>query len=147
MATSKRFRNRCMVASAWSVRSCSQPVGCTMCLQVVAIDGDDRHGRRHREHGNVDGAGHPLGRPVTGPGLRRRDRRVGHQVDVGPGDPRGILGQDDGAVHLGQLRQALRAELRVEQEPAGADGQHIGAVADDDQTAALGPQDAVEAVA
>ena len=41
--------------------------------------------------------------------------------------------QDDGAVHLGQLRQPLGAELGVEEEAAGADGQHVGTVADHDQ--------------
>ena len=34
-ATSNRLRNRCMVASAWSVRSCSQPVGWTVCFRSL----------------------------------------------------------------------------------------------------------------
>ena len=53
-------------------------------------------------------------------------------------------GQDDGAVHLGQLGQALRAEGGVEQEAARADGQHLGAVAHHDEGAHLGLHDAVE---
>ena len=44
-------------------------------------------------------------------------------MHVGPGDAGGVGGQDDGAVHLGQLREALRGELRVEEEAAGADGE------------------------
>ena len=56
-------------------------------------------------------------------------------------------GEDDGAVHLGQLGQALGAELGVEQEAARADRQHVGAVPDHHQAAPLGPQDPVEPVA
>ena len=59
--------------------------------------------------------------------------RVGHQVHVGPGDAAGVGGQDDGAVHLGQLGEPLRAEGGVEQEPARADVEHLGPVADDDR--------------
>ena len=55
--------------------------------------------------------------------------------------------QDDGAVHLRQLRQPLRAELGVEQEAARADREHLGTVADDDQRAHLRLQDAVESLA
>ena len=65
----------------------------------------------------------------------------GHEVDVGPGDAAGVGGQDDGAVHLGQLRQALRAEGGVEQEPARADVEHLGPVADHDQPAHLRLED------
>ena len=56
-------------------------------------------------------------------------------------------GEDDRPVHLRQLRQPLRAEGGVEQEAAGADVEHLGAVADDDQRAHAGLQDAVEALA
>ncbi len=90
-------------------------------LDVVAVHGDDRHGRRHRQDGDVDRPGHAFRRPVSGAGLGRRDRRIRHQVHIGSGDPGGVGGEDDGAVHLGQLRQPLRAELGVEQEPARAD--------------------------
>ena len=96
-------------------------------LEVVAVDGDHRHGRRHRQDRDVDGPGHPLGRPVPGARLRGGDGGLRHQVDVGPGDPGGVGGQDDGPVHLGQLGEALGAELGVEQEPARADGQHARA--------------------
>ena len=59
---------------------------------------------------------------------------------------RAVGGEDDRAVHLGQLRQALRRELGVEQEPAGADVQDGGPVADDDERAHLRLQDAVDAL-
>ena len=90
-------------------------------LLVADVDGDDRHVLGHRDHRHVDRAGHPLGGAVAGAGLRRRHVGVGHQVDVGPGDAAGVGGQDDGAVHLGQLGQPLGAEGGVEQEAARAD--------------------------
>ncbi len=55
-------------------------------------------------------------------------------------------GQDDGSVHLGQLGEALGAELGVEQEPARADGEHVGTVPHHHQGAPLGPEDPVETV-
>jgi hypothetical protein len=72
---------------------------------------------------------------------------IGNQVDVGPGDAAGVGGQDDGAVHLGQLGQALRAELGVEQEPARSRSPARRAVADHDQRPHVGLQDAVQTVA
>ena len=71
----------------------------------------------------------------------------GHEVDVGAGDAAGVAGQDDGAVHLGQLGQPLRAEGGVEQEAARADRQHLRTVADDHERAHLRPHDAVEPLA
>ena len=97
--------------------------------------------------GHVDRAGHPLGGAVAGAGLGGGHVGVGHEVHVGPGDAAGVGGQDDGAVHLGQLGQALRAERGVEQEAARADVEHLGAVADHDERAHVGLQDAVEALA
>ena len=114
-------------------------------LLVVAVHGDDRHVLRDRDDRHVDRPGHPLGGSVPGPGLRGRHVGVGDEVDVGPGDAPGVRRQDDRPVHLGQLRQALRAELGVEQEAPRADVEHFRAVADDDQRAHVGLQDAVEA--
>ncbi len=55
--------------------------------------------------------------------------------------------EDDRAVHLRQLGQPLRAERGVEQEPARADVEHLGPVADDDERAHLRLEHAVEALA
>ena len=115
-------------------------------LLVVAVDRDDRHGLRHRDDRHVDLAGHPLGGAVPGAGLRRGDVGVGHEVHVAPGHPRAVGGQNEGAVHLGQLRQPLGGELGVEQEPAGAHRQHLRPVADDDQGALVGLEDAIDTV-
>ena len=76
--------------------------------------------------GTLQRAGDPLGRAVAGAGLAGRHRRVGHEVDVGPGDAAAVGRDDDGAVHLGQLGQPLRAVRGVDEEAARADGQHSG---------------------
>ncbi len=68
-------------------------------------------------------------------------------MDVGPGDARGVRRQDDGAVHLGQLTEALGAEFGVEEESAGADREHGGVVADDDQCPVLGLENAINPLA
>ena len=89
---------------------------------------------------------HALGRAVARAGLARGHARIGHEMHVGPRDATGIGGEDDGAVHLGQLLQPLRAVCRVEQEPARADAEHVGAVADDDQRALAALDDAIESI-
>ena len=116
-------------------------------LQIVAVDGDGGHGLGHGDHRDVDGAGHPLGRAVPGAGLGGGDARVGNEMHVGPGDARGVTGQNDGAVHFGQLGQPLRAVLRIEQETPGADGQDARIVTQDDQRPVLGLQNAIETLA
>jgi hypothetical protein len=68
-------------------------------------------------------------------------------VHVGPGDAAGIGGEDDGAVHLGQLGEPLGAEGGVEEEAARADVEHLGPVADHDERAHVGLQDPVETLA
>ena len=116
MARSKRWRNRRVVCSAWLTRSCRRLASAARAC-VVAVDGDQTHGSRHRHHRHVDGAGHALRSAVARSGLDGGDGGVGHEVDVGPGDALGVGGEDDRAVHLGQLREPLGAELCVEEEP------------------------------
>ena len=116
-------------------------------LQAVAVDGDGGHGLGDGDHRHVDGAGHPLGRAVPGAGLGGGDARIGDEVHVGPGDAGGIGGQNDGAVHFGQLGQPLGAVLGIEQETPGADREDGRIVAHDDQRPVLGLQNAVEPLA
>ena len=59
----------------------------------------------------------------------------------------GVGRHDDGPVQLGQLRQPLGRELGVEEEAAGADGQHVGVVTDHDEGAPIGEQHPLEPVA
>src|SRR6185437_4829926 len=89
-------------------------------------------------------AGDALGGAVTRAGLGGRDGGLGHEVHIGPGDARGVGGQDDRPIHLGQLGQALGRVLGVEQETAGADGEDGGVVAHDDQGPVFGLEDAVK---
>ena len=67
-------------------------------------------------------------------------------MDIGAGDPAGVPSQDDGPIHLGQLGEALRAELGIEQEAAGADGEHVRAVPDHDERPHIGLKDPVQAL-
>ena len=114
-------------------------------LLLAHVHRDGGHPLGDRDDRDVDGAGHPLGRAVAGARLRGGGVRVGDQVHVGPGDAAGVGRQDDGAVHLGQLRQALGTEGAVEQEPARADVEDLRTVPDDDEGAHATGQDAVEA--
>ena len=129
-------------------RAVDEPAGrLRRVLAVVAVHRNGRHRLGDGDHRHVDGAGHPLGRAVARAGLRGGDGGLGDEVHVGPGDARGVGGQDDGAVHLGQLGQALGRVLRIEQEAARADGEDGGVVADQDQRPVLGLQYPVEALA
>jgi hypothetical protein len=82
----------------------------------------------------------------TGARLGRRDVGIGHEVHVGSRHAGRVGSEDDGAVHLGQLRKPLGRELGVEEEAARAHVQHLGAVADDDHRPHAGLEDAVEAL-
>ena len=59
----------------------------------------------------------------------------------------GILVEDDGAVHLGELEQALRRERRVDDESAVAEPVNAALVADDDERTGAGGHDVLEALA
>ena len=126
-------------------------VQATLVLQhmavVVAVHGDEAHGGGDRHHRHVDGPGHPLGRAVARAGLDGGNRGVGHEVDIGARDASRIGRQDHRPVHLRQLREPLRTELGIEEEPPRTDRQDLGAVTDDEQKAALGLQHALDAVA
>jgi hypothetical protein len=116
-------------------------------LRVALADRDDRHLFRDGDDGNVDLARDPFGRAVPRAGLRRRDVGIRNQVHVRPRDPRAVGGEDDRAVHLGQLREPLGCELGVEEETAGADPEHLGPVADEDERSHVGLENPVDALA
>ena len=118
-----------------------------LALAAAGVDVDDAHLLGCRDDRHVERSGHALGGAVPGAGLARRHGRVGHEVHVGPGDPAAVVGDDDRAVHLRQLRQPLRAERGVDEESARADRQHLGIVAEHEQRAGLGANDTVDAVA
>ena len=116
-------------------------------LRAAGVDVDDAHLLAGRHDRHAQRAGDPLGGAVAGAGLAGGHRRVGDEVHVGPGDAAAVGRDDDGAVHLGQLGQPLRAVRGVDEEAAGADGQHVGLVVEHEQGAGLGPHDPVDAVA
>ena len=115
-------------------------------LRAAGVDVDDAHLLARRDHGHLQRARHPLGRAMPGARLARGHRRVGNEVDVGPGDAAAVGGDDDGAVHLGQLGEALRAVRRVDEEAARADRQHVGTIVEDEQGTGLGPHDTIDAI-
>ena len=83
---------------------------------------------------------------MTGAGLLRDDRRVGHEVDAGHQDAGRVTVEDDRAVHLGELAQPGRGERHVEGEAAGRHRLDLTIVAHDDQGAGAAAQDALEAL-
>ena len=113
-------------------------------LRPAGVEVDDAHLLAGRDDGHLQRPGDALGGAMPGARFARRHRRVGDEVDVGPGDPVTVGGQDDRPVHLGQLGQPLRAERGVDEESSAADGEHLGIVVDDDQGAALGAHDAFD---
>ena len=121
--------------------------GCRTRFGLAHVDGDHRHVFGDRDDRHVDRAGDALGGAMARAGFARGHARIGHEMHVGPRDAAGVGGEDDGAVHLGQLLESLRAVGRVEQEPARADAEHIGTVAHDDQRALVALDDAIETVA
>ena len=98
----------------------------------------------HGDHWHVDGSRHSFGRAVPSSGLVGLDRRVGNEVDIGPGDSRRIGSEDDGSVHLRELGQALWRERVVQLEATRADAEHLVGVAYDDERTALCLQDPIE---
>ena len=89
-------------------------------------DGDDERSGLLRD---------ALGRAVAGARLVRRDRGIGHELDVRPREPldRGV--DDDRAVHLRELVEELRPERRVEPDAAGVEERELLRIADHDQRA------------
>ena len=76
---------------------------------------------------------------MAGAGLQREDRRVRHQLDVGPEDLRRVRGEDDRAVHLRQLVQQRGRVVDVELDAARVEEGQLVAVADADQARRCGP--------
>ena len=75
------------------------------------------------------------------------DRRVRHQLDVGPGDLGRLAVEHDRAVHLRHLVEHRRRVVDVELDPAGEQVRDVVGVADDDQPAGTGVDDVVDSLA
>ena len=68
-------------------------------------------------------------------------------MHTGPDDARAVVGDDDRAVHLGQLAQARGRQRDVEGEPAGAQALDDAVVAEHDQRAGAPGEDPLQTVA
>jgi hypothetical protein len=116
-------------------------------LGAVHIQRDDLAALGDGDHQRVGLLGDALGGAVAGARLVRKDRGVGHQLDVGRGDLGGIGVEDDRAVHLGHLVEEGGGVVDVELDPTRVqEGQLLG-VADHDQPPSAGVQDALDPLA
>src|SRR5436853_527122 len=79
-----------------------------------------------------------LGGAVPGAGLERHDRRVRHQLHVGPADLRAVRVEDDRPVHLRDLVEQRGRVVDVELDPAGVEEGQLVAVADREQRSSAG---------
>ena len=113
-------------------------------LVAAVVHRDDTHLLRDREHWYRDLTSDALRGAVAGTGFAGGDVGVGNEVHVGTRDARTVGREDDRTVHLREFGEPLRRELGVEQEAAGADVENLGSVADDDERAHLGLENAVD---
>jgi hypothetical protein len=124
------------------------PDGLQHLLAFAPVERDDAHRFGHRQ----DGA-RPVCRAVRSAERWRvpvslvDDRRVRHQVDVGPQDAFAGVVQDQGAVHLGQLRDPLGRGRGVDQEATRGDAFDGVVPADDEQRTTARADDTFDAVA
>ena len=116
-------------------------------LGAVEVERHDAAALRDRDHERVGLLRDALGGAVAGAGLEREDRRVRHQLDVGPADLRAVRGEDDRAVHLRQLEEQRRGVVDLELDAAGVEERQLLGVADADQRAGARLDDAVDALA
>ena len=116
-------------------------------LGPLDVEGDDVAALGDRDHQGVGLFGDALGGAVAGAGLRGEDRRVRHQLHVGPGDLRRLAVEHDRAVHLRHLVEHRRRVVDVELDPAGEQVGDVVEVADDDQAAGPRVDDVVDPLA
>src|SRR5690606_16034298 len=102
---------------------------------------------RDRDYQRIDLLRDALGGPVAGPGLDRVDGRVGHHLDVGPGDLAAVGVDQDGSVHLRHLVEHGRAVVDIEPDPAGKHEGEVLGFADDDQSAGTSVENVVDTLA
>ena len=116
-------------------------------LGALDVERDDVAALGDRDDQRVGLFGDALGGAVPGPRLRAEDRRVGHQLDVGPGDLGRFVVEHDRAVHLRHLVEHRRRVVDVELDPAREQEGDVVEVADDDQAAGPRVDDVVDPLA
>ena len=114
---------------------------------AIGVDGDHAHRLADGDHRQAGLARHPLRGAVPGAGLGGGQARVGHELHAGPQDRAAVPIEHDRAIHLGQLAQPGRGELRAELEAARADLLHRRVVAEHDERPGVTADDALQAVA
>ena len=116
-------------------------------LRAVDVERDDVAALGDGDHQRVGLLGDALGGAVARAGLRRENRRVGHQLHVAPGDLRRVGVQRDRAVHLRELVDQRRRVVDVQPDAAGEQERELVGIADDDQAAGAGMDDVVDPLA
>jgi hypothetical protein len=113
-------------------------------LGAVEVERHDAARLRDRDHQRIGLLGDALGGAMPGAGLERHDRRVRHQLDVGPVDLRPVRREDDRAVHLRELEEERGRVVDVELEAARIEEGQLVAVAYADEAARPRLDDAVD---
>ena len=114
---------------------------------AVDVDGDDLTALRDRDDHGAGEQAHAGRGAMAHARLGGRQRRVGVEVVVGAQDLGEALVDHDGAVHLGELEEAVGGERDVEAEAVVAGREHGLGVADADEGAQAARDDHVEGVA
>ena len=105
---------------------------------------DDGTTGRDRDHDGIREHRHAGGGAVTHARLTRGERGIGIEVEVGAQDLGEVAVDDDGAVHLGKLEQAVRGKRNVEREAVVTSSEHVFGVADANKSAQVTSDDHVE---
>ncbi len=115
-------------------------------LGAAEVERDDVTPLRDRDHEGVGLLGDALGGAVAGTGLGRADRRIGHQLDVGPEDLGRVVGEHDRPVHLRHLVELGRREVDVEPDSARIEKSEVVAGAYAHEAAGPGADDVVDSL-
>ena len=118
--------------------------GLDLVALAVNVHVDDGTTSRNRDHDGIGEHRHASGSTVTHARLTRGERGIGIEVEVGAQDLGEVAIDNDGAVHLGKLEQAVRGKRNVEREAVVTGGEHVFGVADADKGAKVTGNDHVE---
>ena len=118
--------------------------GLDLVALAVNVHVDDGTTGRDRDHDGIGEHRHASGSAVTHARLTRGERGIGIEVEVGAQDLGEVAIDDDGAVHLGKLEQAVRGKRNVEREAVVTSSEHVFGVADADKGAQVTSNDHVE---
>ena len=118
--------------------------GLNLVALTVDVHVDNGTTSRNRDHDGVGEHRHASGGAVAHARLARGKRGIGIEVEVGAQDLGEVAIDNDGAVHLGKLEQAVRGKRNVEREAVVTGSEHVFGVADADKGAQVTGDDHVE---